>query len=150
LVPDYWKSCIRPGLINRLQDCQFSHEILAIPGVTPSKRAQSGLLAMNPSLDAPKQRFRVGDGVSPPRQIHAPEPEFSDAARGVKSQGILVLGLIVNAEGVPTTIRILSPLGAGLDAKAVHAVEGWKFKPAEKDGQAVSVEIAVQVDFHLH
>jgi hypothetical protein len=32
----------------------------------------------------------------------------------------------------------------------VRAVEGWRFKPAEKDGQPVSVEIAVEVDFHLY
>jgi protein TonB len=55
--------------------------------------------------------------------------------------------VIVTAEGKPTKIRILDPLGAGLDAKAVHAVETWNFKPATKDGQPVSFEIAVQVEF---
>jgi TonB family protein len=149
LVPNYWKSCIRSALINGAQNCQFSPEIVAIPGVISSEGVQSGLLPLNPSLDIPKS-FRVGNGVSPPRQIDAPEPEFSDAARGVKFQGTVVLWVIVNNEGVPTGIRILSPVGAGLDAKAVQAVKGWKFKPAEKDGQPVSVAIAVQVDFHLY
>lgn len=149
LVPNYWKSCIRSGLMGA-QNCQFSPEILSIAGVISSEGAQSGLLPLNPSLDIPKQSLRVGNGVSPPRQIDAPEPEFSDAARGVKFQGTVVLWVIVNTEGVPTGIRILSPVGAGLDAKAVQAVKGWKFKPAEKDGQPVSVAIAVQVDFHLY
>lgn len=58
--------------------------------------------------------------------------------------------LLVNKEGSPTHIRIVSPLGCGLDEKAVHAVEGWRFKPAEKDGQPVEVEIAIEVDFHLY
>jgi TonB family protein len=57
---------------------------------------------------------------------------------------------VVNREGSPTNIRIAQPLGYGLDAKAVEAVEGWKFTPAEKDGVPVDVEIAVEVDFHLY
>jgi periplasmic protein TonB len=68
----------------------------------------------------------------------------------MKYQGTGVLGLTVNQEGVPTKVYVLTPLGCGLDAQAVRAVEGWRFKPAEKDGQPVSVEIAVEVDFHLY
>jgi periplasmic protein TonB len=94
--------------------------------------------------------FRVGNGVSPPRQIYQREPEFSEAARGIKFQGTGILGLTVSADGTPTSIHILSPLGAGLDANAVHAVEGWKFKPAEKDGQPVAVVIAVEIDFRRY
>jgi TonB family protein len=46
----------------------------------------------------------------------------------------MTLMLVLNREGVPTNIRIATPLGCGLDAKAVQAVGGWRFKPAEKDG----------------
>jgi hypothetical protein len=41
-------------------------------------------------------------------------------------------------------------LVASMDANAVHAVEGWKFKPAEKDGQPVAVVIAVEIDFRRY
>jgi TonB family protein len=58
--------------------------------------------------------------------------------------------LVVEASGNATNIHIVSPLGGGLDEKAVHAVETWKFKPAEKDGQPVRVEIAVEVEFRLY
>ena len=56
----------------------------------------------------------------------------------------MTLMLVVNREGVPTNIHIATPLGCGLDAKAVQAVGGWRFKPAEKDGQPVAVEVAVK------
>jgi TonB family protein len=62
----------------------------------------------------------------------------------------MTMGLIVDKDGLPKNIHILSPLGAGLDAKAVQAVENWKFQPAEKDGQPVAVQIAIEVDFHLY
>jgi protein TonB len=94
--------------------------------------------------------FHVGGGVSPPRTIYAPEPEFSEEARKAKYQGVCTLGLIVGADGRPSNIRVLSSLGMGLDERAIEAVKNWKFEPAMKDGHPVRVEIAVEVDFHLY
>ena len=94
--------------------------------------------------------FHVGGGVSPPRQIYAPEPEFSEEARKAKYQGVCTLGLVVGIDGRPTDIKVLSSLGMGLDEKAIEAVKTWKFEPAMKDGHPVRVAIAVEVDFHLY
>jgi len=148
LVPDYWKPCVPAGLLGRDPNCNFSPEILAIPGVTPSEtatEATSGGLSY-PSLSTV---FEVGKGVSPPTVITQVDPEFSANARRAKFQGSMTLLLVINREGLPTNIHISSPLGGGLDAKAVHATQSWRFKPAEKDGQPVAVEIALEVDFHL-
>jgi TonB family protein len=150
LVPEYWKPCVREGLIGKDKNCSFSTEVMAIPGVALSDQsdgAQSG----DGEQPAPQdQVFRVGNGVSSPRAISQPWPEFSDGARGVRHQGVITLRLIVSAEGKPTKIRILSPQGAGLDAKAVHAVESWRFEPARLSGQPVPVEVTAEVDFHLY
>jgi len=94
--------------------------------------------------------FRVGAGVSPPRVIYQPEPEFSEEARKAKFQGVCTLALVVGADGRPSNIRVQSSLGMGLDEKAIEAVKNWKFEPAMKDGHPVPVAIAVEVDFHLY
>lgn len=94
--------------------------------------------------------FHVGGGVSPPRPIYRPDPEFSEEARKAKYQGVCTLGMIVGTDGRPTNIRVLGSLGMGLDEKAIEAVKNWKFEPAMKDGHPVRVEIAVEVDFHLY
>jgi len=94
--------------------------------------------------------FRMGSGATPPRAIYSPEPEFSEEARKAKYQGVCTLGVIVDAQGHPTNIRVLSSLGMGLDEKAIAAVKTWRFEPAMKDGHAVRFEIAVEVDFHLY
>src|SRR5579872_12090 len=94
--------------------------------------------------------FRMGSGATPPRAIYSPEPEFSEEARKAKYQGVCTLGVIVDAQGRPTNIRVLNSLGMGLDEKEIQAVKTWRFEPAMKDGHAVRFEIAVEVDFHLY
>jgi TonB family protein len=94
--------------------------------------------------------FHVGGGVSPPRPIYQPEPEFSEEARKAKYQGVCTLALVVGTDGRPSNIRVQNSLGMGLDEKAIETVRTWKFEPAMKDGHPVRVEIAVEVDFHLY
>jgi len=88
--------------------------------------------------------------VSPPRPVSTPEPEFSEDARRAKYQGTVLLSFIVDTSGQVLDVRITTPLGMGLDEKAVDAVRKWKFEPAKKDGEPVPVQIAVETDFHLY
>jgi TonB family protein len=88
--------------------------------------------------------------VSPPRRISGREPEFSEYARVGKFQGTMTVSLVVDPSGAARNVVIATPLGLGLDEKAVEAVRAWKFEPATKDGQPVAVAIMVEVDFHLY
>jgi len=94
--------------------------------------------------------YRVGGGVSAPKALYAPDPEYSEEARKAKYQGTVVLWLVVDANGRPQQIRVQRALGMGLDEKAIEAVKQWKFDPARKDGQAVPVMINVEVNFRLY
>ncbi len=94
--------------------------------------------------------FRVGGGVSAPRVLENPSPDYSEEARKAKYQGTVVLWLIVDANGKPRDVRVARSLGMGLDQKAIEAVRLWKFQPALKDGSPVAVQINVEVNFHLY
>jgi periplasmic protein TonB len=94
--------------------------------------------------------FRPGRGVTPPRAIFSPEPEFSEEARKAKYQGTCTLMIVVDTDGKPTNLRVVSSLGMGLDEKALETVRTWRFEPGQKDGHPVKVEMAVEVDFHLY
>jgi periplasmic protein TonB len=94
--------------------------------------------------------FRVGGGVSAPKAIYSPDPEYSEEARKVKHMGVVVLWLVVDRDGKPRDIRVLRTLGLGLDEKAMEAVKNWRFEPALKDGKPVDVQITVEVTFHLY
>jgi protein TonB len=91
--------------------------------------------------------YRVGGGVSAPRAIYDPDPEYSEEARQAKYQGTVVLWVIVGADGRPHDMRVERSLGMGLDEKAIAAVKTWKFEPARKDGHPVAVQINVEVNF---
>ncbi len=94
--------------------------------------------------------YKVGGGVSAPRAIYTPDPEFSEEARKTKYQGTVVLWLIVGPDGRTHNIRVHRTLGMGLDEKAVEAIRLWKFEPARKDGVPVAVHINVEVNFRLY
>jgi periplasmic protein TonB len=94
--------------------------------------------------------FHVGGGVSPPRPIYKPDPEFSEEARKAKYQGVCTLQMIVGVDGRPRDMKVLGSLGMGLDEKAIEAVKNWRFEPGMKDGHPVATIIAVEVDFHLY
>jgi periplasmic protein TonB len=93
--------------------------------------------------------FRVGGGISAPQALSTPDPEYTEEARTAKTQGTCILWMIVDETGHPRNIRVVRGLGHGLDAKAIEAVQQWRFEPAMKDGKPVNVQISVQVGFHL-
>lgn len=92
----------------------------------------------------------VGGGVSAPQPIRTVEPDFTEEARRSGLQGNVSIKLIVDAQGNPQDIRVMSHLGMGLEEKAMAAVRQYKFKPAMFQGHPVAVEILLDVSFHLH
>jgi TonB family protein len=93
--------------------------------------------------------FKVGGGISAPRAVSTPDPEYTEEARQAKTQGTCILWMIVDETGHPRNIHVVRGLGYGLDAKAIEAVQLWRFQPALKDGKPVNVQISVEVGFHL-
>ncbi len=94
--------------------------------------------------------FRVGNGVTAPRAIFSPEPEYSDEARKAKFQGMVTLLAVIGPDGRPKNLSVARSLGMGLDEKALAAVKTWKFQPGMKDGHPVAVQISIEVNFHLY
>jgi TonB family protein len=93
--------------------------------------------------------YRIGGGVSAPAVLAKVEPEYSEEARKAKYQGTVVLYIEVDESGKPKNLRVLRPLGLGLDEKAIEAVSRWKFRPGLKDGKPVTVAATVEVNFRL-
>ena len=100
-------------------------------------------------LSPPGGAYRVGGGVSAPIPRSMPPPNYSEEGRRARMQGAVILAVQVSAEGKATNIRVIHPLGLGLDEEAMKCVREWTFSPGMKDGQAVAVEAQIQVNFRL-
>ncbi len=61
----------------------------------------------------------------------------------------MVLAIVVDETGKVTNVRVIRPLGMGLDEKAIEAVTKWRFRPGYKDGKPVPVMANVEVNFRL-
>jgi TonB family protein len=156
LVPNYWQPCVLAASTGKGREqytaCLFAPELATVPGLisnsdeSPQSRDPGANEAKAPSGPV----NRLGKGVTPPKAVSAPNPGFSEQARQAKYQGTAVLSIVVDKTGQVHNIRVLQPLGLGLDQKAVEAISKWRFEPAIKDGEPVDTEIAVEVSFHLY
>ncbi len=93
--------------------------------------------------------YSVGGNVSAPIPIYKPDPPYSEEARKAKYQGVVVLVIVVDAQGNVGDVRVVKPLGLGLDEKAEETVHTWKFKPGLRNGAPVPVRMMVEVTFRL-
>jgi TonB family protein len=94
--------------------------------------------------------FNLGRGITAPKAIYDPEPEYSEEARKIKQQGVVIVSLVVDQQGRPRDMHVTRSLGIGLDEKAMDAVKQWKFSPGMKDGIPVAVRVNIEVSFRLY
>jgi TonB family protein len=103
------------------------------------------------SVQAPVTRgegvLQIGPGVSGPRPLVRGEPEYSAEAHINKLQGTVKFSVVIGADGHVRDLRVTQSLGLGLDQKAAEAVQRWRFGPARKDGQPVSVMAFIEIRF---
>ena len=88
-------------------------------------------------------------GVSMPTCIDCPNPDYNDEARKAGFQGNLKFDVVVDELGRAKRITVIKRDENGLTARAIDAIRGWKFKPATRNGQAVTVCVAIEVIFRL-
>jgi TonB family protein len=82
--------------------------------------------------------------------IKKAEPQYTPEARAARLQGTVVLSTIVDADGVPTEIKVTRGLGLGLDEKAVDCLDHWRFKPATSHGEPIPQKAIVEINFRLN
>jgi TonB family protein len=58
--------------------------------------------------------------------------------------------MVVTAKGKVRDVKVAKGLDQCCDRRAAAAVSTWRFKPAAKDGEPVSVYYNAQVEFRMH
>ena len=100
-------------------------------------------LAAQPAGTPPAQPvgppYRVGGDVKPPVVVSRVAPVYPEEAKKARISGIVIVEVLVNAEGRITRTKVLKPLPYGLDAAAEAAVRQWTLRPATLNGVPVEV-----------
>jgi TonB family protein len=85
-----------------------------------------------------------------PRLINHSEAKYSDDARAKGIEGNVVVGFTVDHDGMPQGIQVKRSLYPSLDQAAIEAVRSWRFEPAMKNGQPVSMWMEAEINFSLY
>jgi TonB family protein len=85
-----------------------------------------------------------------PELVEKVDPIYPEDARQAGIQGRVVLQVAIDAGGSVTDVRVLRPATEAypsLDAAAMEAVRTWRYRPAMKQGELVSSDLLVVVEF---
>jgi TonB family protein len=84
------------------------------------------------------------------RVIKTPEPKYTKDAKKHKIEGTVILRCVFRSSGEVTDISVIQSLPDGLTERAIEAAKKIKFKPAVKDGHAVSMWMQLEYNFNLY
>src|SRR5262245_54432673 len=85
--------------------------------------------------------------VTPPQVVQSPSPLYTEDARKARIEGIVTIQAEFDIDGNFKVLRVVKGLGHGLDESALAALKNWRFTPAYRNGQRVSVVALIDVNF---
>ncbi len=123
----------------------------------PPRTSGSNIPAGAPAAEA--SAVRAGSSLAPkagamvsatPRYRTNPRPEYPLPCKRRREEGLVLLNVVVQADGLPAMVRLNRGSGHPLlDQAALEAVRRWTFEPGRAAGQAVSSVVVVPVRFSL-
>src|SRR5260370_36465051 len=93
--------------------------------------------------------YRIGGDVSQPAVLHRVEPTYPEEARVASISGSVAVRVEVRPDGIAHNIRVTRGLAPTLDQSAIDAIRQWRFQPATRNGQPVTVEAIIELTFGL-
>ena len=90
---------------------------------------------------------RVTKDMKPPKARSSPDPAYPELPPYTEPNGIVDMLVGINTKGQVELVHVLRASNSAFESSAVATVKKWKFSPAKKDGQAVPVQITVEMKF---
>jgi protein TonB len=119
--------------------------VMLSPGFAQQEKAKT-------TTSPEEAAVEVGPGITPPRAVFTPEPDYPESLRKGKHkiQGTCVLRITVDKDGLVRDVHVTRSSDKRLDQAAIDAVRRWKLKPAMRDDKPIAVLTSVEVDFRLY
>jgi len=90
-----------------------------------------------------------GAGISMPKAIYTPEPDYPNGARGDRANGAVLLAVDLGEDGLVKRVCLLSAARDDLGRQALDTVRTWRFNPAQKDGVPIPSSLKIEVTFQI-
>ncbi len=95
--------------------------------------------------------FAEDDGAitkfdKPPVPTKTPPPNYPSSLKGVN--GMVAVVVIIDEKGSVIDATVTKSSDPAFEDPSLDAIKRWKFKPAEKDGQAVKAKVTIPVRFN--
>ena len=140
IAPETGRESIAPGTFSAVNAVE-QDKGLVVDGI--------GVADAPPSVPSPSRApVRPHSGIQAPRKTVDVAPTYPALARETRTQGVVVLEVIIDERGNVSSARILKSI-ALLDQAAVDAVQQWKFTPTRLNGEAIPIVMTVKVSFRL-
>jgi TonB family protein len=102
-----------------------------------------------PSADV-STPMKIGGDVLPPKLIFSVKPKtFPFKPFHKHGTTVVLVGLIVPPNGIPTDVHIVKSGGDSFDKSALTAVNQYRFQPATFHGNPVSTKVNIEVLFKV-
>lgn len=130
---------------------------IPLPKAPPSERAvtQEAEPTPAPVEETQKPPEPTPAPVIPPQadasQLNNPAPAYPQASRRLKEEGVVLLEILVKADGSLGEMCLKRSSGyKRLDEAAQQAVKNWHFVPAKRGGEAIDYWYELPIEFSLN
>lgn len=112
----------------------------------------SGIAPAAPNIPAPPKPvstapIRVGGKVQAPRLVSSVLPVYPQIAQQANVTGTVVIDTTIDKDGRVAKTRVISGPEL-LRGAALSALHQWKYEPSTLNGQPISVQMIVSIQFH--
>ena len=91
-----------------------------------------------------------GGSIKNPVPLIQPKPPYTEEARKARTEGVVLLEVVVRKDGSADGFKVVRGLGYGLDESAISTIANkWRFRPGTDKGTPVDVRILIEVTFRL-
>jgi periplasmic protein TonB len=118
------------------------------PGISIPGGSRDGRQVDVPRPTAPKRPLSVSAGVMAALLVHRVQPEYPHIAEVMHLSGTVELQARIGTDGSVQELAVVSgnPI---LAQAAIEAVQQWRYRPTQLDGQPVEVETHITVTFTM-
>ena len=88
--------------------------------------------------------------TEPPVPVRTVPPEFPYDLRRAGVSGVVMVNCRIDETGAVQDMKVTKSSNQAFEEPALDALKKWKFKPAKREGNPVSVRVTIPIRFALN